>query len=437
MSRASILYLLLVGGSVFVCDIASGADAPLRGAKSVADWPQWRGPARDGISADTGLSKDWNANPPKLLWTSDGMGGGYASLAIVGDRIYTAGDTADSQCVVCASAADGKVIWSSSITKSVPRFDKGGSRSTPTVDGDRLYVVSSPGKVVCLRTADGKEVWSHDFVSEYGGRAPTWGFSESPLVDGDRVLCTPGGPQAMIVALDKKTGKEIWRTAYPTDIGTSGKQEAGYSSIVISNACGLKQYVQLVGKGLIGVRASDGKFLWSYNEIANKTANIPTPLISGDYVFCSTGYQTGAALVKLVKKGGSIQCEEQYFIPPDKAQNHHGQMILKDGYVYFGSKHGQGFPICIEMLTGKIVWGGDQRGVGNGSAAITCADGQLVFRYQSGEVALIEATPDGYRLHGSFKPPHVTAPCWSHPVIVGGRMYLRDNDNLMCYDVRG
>src|SRR5205085_9093877 len=153
-----------------------------------------------------------------------------------------------------------------------------------------------------------------------------------------------GGPQAMIVALNKNTGKEIWRTPYPTDIGTYGKQEAGYSSIVISNACGLKQYVQLVGKGLIGVRASDGKFLWSYNEIANRVANISTPLISGDHVFCSTGYQTGAALVKLVKKGDGIEAQEQYFISADKAQNHHGQMILKDGYVYFGSKHGQGFP---------------------------------------------------------------------------------------------
>jgi outer membrane protein assembly factor BamB len=437
MSRASILCLLIVEVLFFVGHSASGVDAPQRGVNSVADWPQWRGPARDGISVDTGLIKDWNAKPPKLLWTSDGMGSGFASLAVVGERIYTAGDTADAQCVVCASAVDGKVLWSSPITKSVPDFDKEGSRSTPTVDGDRLYVVASPGKIVCLRTVDGKEVWSHDFVSEYGGQPPHWGFSESPLVDGDRVLCTPGGLQAMMVALDKKTGKEIWRTRYPSDIGTSGKQEAGYSSIVISNACGLKQYVQLVGKGLIGVRASDGKFLWGYNAIANRTANIPTPLISGDYVFCSTGYQTGAALVKLVKSGNSIKCEEQYFIPPDKAQNHHGQMILKDGYVYFGSKHSQGFPICIEMKSGKIAWGGDQRGPGNGSAAIAYADGQLVFRYQSGEVALIEATPDGYHLHGSFKPPHVTTPCWSHPVILNGRMYLRDQDKLMCYDVRG
>jgi len=449
MSRASILYVLLVGGLIFVGAggdsgrgfvferLASGADAPIRGEKTGVDWPEWRGPARDGISPDTGLIKDWNAKPPKLLWTSDGMGSGYASLAIVGDRLYTAGDSATAQSVVCASASDGKIIWTSPITKSVPNFDKGGSRSTPTVDGDRLYVVASPGRIVCLRTADGKEVWSHDFVSEYGGQAPHWGFSESPLVDGDRVICTPGGSGAMMVALDKKTGKEIWRTAYPATIGSSGKQEAGYSSIVISNACGVKQYVQLVGKGLIGVRASDGKFLWGYNQIANRTANIPTPLVSGDYVFCSTGYQTGAALVKLVKKGNSIDCQEQYFIPPDKAQNHHGQMILKDGYVYFGSKHNQGFPICIEMQSGKIVWGGEQRGPGTGSAAIACADGQLVFRYQSGEVALIEATPDGYHLHGSFKPPHVTTPCWSHPVILNGRMYLRDQDKLMCYDVRG
>jgi outer membrane protein assembly factor BamB len=288
-----------------------------------------------------------------------------------------------------------------------------------------------------LRTADGKIVWSRDFRSDWGGRAPNWSFSESPLVDGERVVCTPGGPDAMIVALNKLNAKEIWRTTVPS-LGEKGRDGAAYSSVVISNACGIKQYVQLVGKGVVGVRASDGQFLWGYNGVANGTANIPTPLVSGDYVFCSTGYQTGSALLKLVKKGDGIDCQEQYFLPGRTAQNHHGQMILKDGYVYMGHGHRNGLPMCIELETGKIVWGGQQRGPGSNSAAITMADDHLIFRYESGEVALIEATPEAYRLKGHFKPAYVSGqPAWSHPVVIGGRLYLRDQDKLMCYDARG
>jgi outer membrane protein assembly factor BamB len=200
----------------------------------------------------------------------------------------------------------------------------------------------------------------------------------------------------------------------------------------------VKQYVQLVGRGVIGVRASDGTFLWEYDGVANKTANIPTPIVSGDYVFASTGYADGGSvLLKLIKNGDGVSAEEVYYHPASVMQNHHGQMVLKDGYVYFGHKHGQGFPICIELATGKIVWGGSQRGPGSGSAAICYADGNLVFRYQTGEVALIEATPAGYHLKGSFKPDYVGKdPCWAQPVIIGGCLYLRDQDKLMCYDDR-
>jgi outer membrane protein assembly factor BamB len=429
---------------------APAADLPAAGSSSraaapdgraaranPADWPQWRGPARDGLSPDTGLLKSWASRKPKLLWTADGMGGGYASVTVAAGRIYTTGNQATGQAVTCVNAADGKVLWTKTITDSVPKHSHDGSRCSPSIDGERLYAIASSGKIACLKTSDGSEIWSKDFRSEWGGRMMSgWGFSESPLVDGDWVLCTPGGPSAMIVALDKLTGREIWRTALPPGEG-GNKDGAAYSSIVISQACGVKQYVQLVGRGVIGVRAEDGKFLWSYEEIANRTANIPTPLVSGDYVFCSTGYQTGAALLKLVKSGDGVRCEEQYFLGGDKAQNHHGQMILKDGYVYFGHRHGQGFPICIELESGRIVWGGDQRGPGSGSAAITYADGHLYFRYQSGEVALIEATPSAYRLKGFFRPDYVGSnPCWAQPVVIGGRLYLRDQDKLMCYDVR-
>jgi outer membrane protein assembly factor BamB len=431
MRRTVILCSSLFAGCCFA--FLAFADVPVRTLTPEPQWPQWRGADRSGMSPDTGLLTDWNTQQPKLLWTAEGMGSGYASATVAGGRVYTTGNQDHGQAVVCIDAADGKVIWTKIITDMVPKHQYEGSRCSPSLDGDRLYAIASSGKIACLKTADGSEIWSRDF-KDWGGRMMSgWGFSESPLVDGDWVLCTPGATSAMIVALDKLTGQEVWHSELPP---ASGKDGAAYSSIVISNACGVKQYVQLIGRGVIGVRASDGKFLWSYADIANRTANIPTPLVTGDYVFCSTGYGTGAALLKLTKAGDDIKCEEQYFLSGDKAQNHHGQMILKDGYVYFGHRHGNGFPICVELLTGKIMWGGDQRGPGSGSAAICYADGHLYFRYQSGEVALIEATPTAYHLQGTFKPPHVSPPCWAQPVVIGGRLYLRDQDKLMCYDVR-
>ncbi|HEX5104423.1 MAG TPA: PQQ-binding-like beta-propeller repeat protein [Pirellulaceae bacterium] len=415
------------------------ADSTPQAAKQkipLDDWPQWRGVDRSGVSPDSGLNTDWAARPPKLLWTAEGLGGGFASVSLASGVIYTTGNFPDGQAVVAVDAEGGKLLWKQPITDEPPSHSKQGSRSTPSIDGKHVYAIASSGKIVCLNAADGSEVWSKDFKSEWGGRMMSgWGFSESPLVDGDWVLCTPGGAEAMIVALDKLTGKEIWRCKAPA-FGP-GKEGAGYSSIVISNACGVKQYVQLVGKGLMGARASDGKFLWGYSDIANRTANCSTPLISGDYIFCSTGYRTGAALVKLVKSGDSIEAQEQYFKSGEEFQNHHGQMILQDGYVYAGHGHNNGLPICLELDSGKVVWGGTDRGVGTGSAAVACADGHLVFRYQSGEVALIEATPSEFRLKGSFKPQFVGRdPCWAQPVIIGGKLYLRDQDKLMCYDAK-
>ena len=238
-----------------------------------------------------------------------------------------------------------------------------------------------------------------------------------------------------MIALDKTTGDELWRTAYP-EIGEAGKKESGYSSAVVSNGGGVKQYVRLAGKGAVGIRAEDGKLLWSYNKVANKTAVIPTPLVDGDLVFVSSGYQTGAALLKLSKDGDGVKAEEVYFLGPNEFQNHHGQMILHEGHVYAGHRHGQGFPTCIELKTGKIVWGGQEnRGPGNGSAAVIFVGGHLLFRYESGVVALIAATPQEYKLEGTFEPEHTEGKNWAHPVVCGGKLYIRQKDRLMCYDV--
>ena len=401
-----------------------------------ADWPQWRGPHRDGRAEATGLSHDWEAKPPKLLWMSEGLGGGYASLSLVDNVIYTTGNVGGGQSALAIDANDGRVMWKQKLTDGDPRHGYDGSRSTPSIDGDRLYLVSSNGAIHCLKRADGSVVWSKDFKKEWNGRMMSgWGFSESPLVDGDWVLCTPGGSDAMIVALNKLTGEEMWKSAVPT-FPTKGKKEgAAYSSIVISQAAGVKQYVQLVGRGVIGVQASDGKFLWGYDDVANGTANIPTPIVKDDYVFASTGYGAGAALLHLSRDGDGVKAEEVYFLDAKTFQNHHGGMVLVGDHIYAGHAHNNGFPICLELATGKVVWGGDKRGPGGGSAAVLFADGQLVFRYQDGIVALIEATPESYKLHGSFKPEFQQRESWAHPVIVDGKLYLREQDKLMCYDI--
>ncbi len=402
-------------------------------------WPQWRGVNRDGISSDTGLNQDWEASPPKLLWMAEGLGGGWANVSVVGDRIYSTGDLADGQAVIAMNAADGKIVWTKTLTDGVPSHSYPGGRCTPTVDGDRLYVVTSEeksGGIACLRAKDGSVVWEKGFHETWGGKMMSqWGFSESPLVDGDWVLCTPGAQGAMIVALNKLTGEEVWRTALPGD--GSFKEGAGYSSIVVSEGAGVKQYVQLVGSGVIGVRASDGEFLWSYTAVANDTANIPTCITHGDYVFAASGYNQGSGLVKLIPDGDGVKAEEVYFLEGRELQNKHGGMILIDQHIYLGHGNARGYPACVEFESGKIVWGAKrQKGVGRGEAGVAYADGNIIFRSSDGTVALFAASPEGFELKGAFKPEYQEGKSWAHPVITGGRLYLREQDKLMCYDLR-
>jgi outer membrane protein assembly factor BamB len=312
----------------------------------------------------------------------------------------------------------------------------GEPNSTPTVDGNRVYALARNGTLACLDVEDGKLIWQKELTSDFGGSVPTWGFSESVLVDGDRVLCTPGSKTAMMVALNKKTGEPIWAAPAPDDLGSQGSDGAGgYSSIVISDGAGVKQYVQLVGRGLVSFRAGDGKFLWTYGKIANGTANIPTPLVKGDYVFGASGYGAGSALVQLEKSGDGVAAKEVYFLNGGTLQNHHGGMVLYGDYIYCGRGHNSGFPVCVELKTGKIKWGEGQRGPGTGSAAVIEADGELIFRYENGVVAMIEATPEKYNLKGRFSTATHKGSGWPHPVIVDKQLFLRDGDDLICYDI--
>ncbi len=278
-NKKAMLRLVLGISGVTICTVGS-ADT----------WPQFRGPNRDGTSKEKGVWTKIGDQDPKLDWIAEGVGAGYASVSVTDDYLLTSGNVGNTQAVTAIATGTGKVVWSTPISDSAPKHGYEGSRTTPTVDGNLVYAVSSDGRIVCLSLKDGKEVWQHNFREWKGKMMSGWGFSESPLVDGDLVLCTPGANDALIVALDKKTGKEVWKTALD-DTSKDSKQlndGAGYASIVISNGGGVKQYVQLVGRGVVGVRASDGKLLWRYTGVGNTTANIPTVIASQNNIFCST-----------------------------------------------------------------------------------------------------------------------------------------------------
>lgn len=398
-------------------------------------WPQWRGPERDGIAAES-MRSNWDAKPPELLWRTEGLGAGYASVSIQDGSLFTTGNTDQGQSVVAVDLASHSVKWTTPLTDSAPSHGYPGSRSTPTLDGDRLYVVSSDGQIACLKQADGSVVWKKNFSEWNGSMMSGWGFSESPLIDGNAVVFTPGGPEAMVVACDKMTGSELWRCKSELT-GEQGKDGAGYSSIVIGNAGSVKQYVTIVGRGAIGIRASDGKYLWGYNRVANPTANIPTPIPFDDQVFVSTGYNDGgAALLTLTARGDSFDVKEEYWKTNSELQNHHGGMIRVGQKLYFGNKHNKGFPVCLDMPSGELNWGGNIRGEGKGSAAITMVGDQIIFRYQDGTVAFVKATPEKYEVLGTFMPVYQERESWSHPVVVDGVLYLREQNVLMAYDVK-
>ncbi len=413
---------------VLVCGVPAALHAARKATSN--EWPQWRGPNRDGISPETDLLDSWPTEGPPLVWKATGLGDGYSSVAVTDGKIYTLGRSGGKEQIVALSGDDGKILW------STPTGGSDSPNGTPTIDGDRAYAIGHQGDLVCVRIADGSLVWKKNFGRDFGGKMMSgWGFSESPLVDGDRLVCTPGANDAMIVALDKMTGNTIWKAAMPPNVGPQGGDGAGYSSIVISHAAGVKQYVQLIGRGVIGVRAENGEMLWGYNRIANGTANIPTPIVKDDFVFCSSGYGTGAALLKLSKDGRGVKAEEKYFLEPKVMQNHHGGMILVGDHIYCGHGHNQGFPLCVNLRTGKVAWH-PGRGPGEESAAIAYADGNLYFRYQNGVMALIEASPKKYTLKSKFELKGTGQPGWPYPVIAEGRLYLRDQDLLFAYDIQ-
>ncbi|HZM87280.1 MAG TPA: PQQ-binding-like beta-propeller repeat protein [Blastocatellia bacterium] len=407
-SRFALLLSLLVS--------QTGAGTPV----TLPDWPQWHGPNRTAISTETGLLKTWPAGGPPVVWSISNLGEGYGSVAIKGDRIFVQGVKDSQSSVFCLNRADGKTIW---VTPLGPRLgqDKGpGPRGTPTVETDRLYALAETGDLACLKISDGSIAWRRNILKDFGGRNPKWLISESPLIDGDRLIVTPGGEGASIVALDKASGKTIWTTKELSD-------EAGYSSCIAADIGGVRTIIGFTGRAGVGVRASDGKLMWRYEPVSNRTANIATPIVYDNKVFYTSDYGTGCALLGLKAEGGEVKAEEIYF--SREMKNHHGGVVLLNGYLYgFNSA----ILSCVEFATGKLVW--RDRSVGKGT--LTYADGQLYLLSENNVVGLAEASPAGYKETGRFQIADQGWPSWAHPVVCGGKFYIRNQGTLACYDVK-
>jgi outer membrane protein assembly factor BamB len=392
------------------------------------DWPQWRGPERNGISQETGLLAEWPPEGPTLVWQVQDLGGGYSTPSIMGSRLYLLGNQGTSDEFVEARATvDGQKVWSTRIGKvgnPNQRPNYPAARSTPTIVGDQIYALGSDGDLACLETQSGKVQWQRNIRTDFGGQAGEWAYAESPLVDGDVVVCTPGGADATLVALNRLTGDVVWKCAVP------GGDPAGYASIIVVMSEGVRQYVQFLGKGLVGVEAATGKFLWRYDRTGTGPANIPTPVARDTFVY-SGGARSGGALVRLTVQQGQVRADEVYF---DMGLPAGIGGVIQVGPNLFGTS-GAGV-VCIDFQTGKTRW--TSRSLGPGSFCY--ADGHLYFHGENGDVALIEPAPDEYRERGRFtlpnQPERGNSKAWSYPVVAHGRLYIRDLNALWCYKVK-
>jgi len=402
---------------------------------AASDWPQWRGPDRSGVSSETGLLKQWPATGPKLLWQVNDIGDGYSTPAVVGTRIYLMSNRGmENEFVAALSTQDGKVIWTTRVgnvgnPNQNPNYPK--ARSTPTVDGDLLYALGSDGDLACLETKSGKIRWQKSLRKDFGGQPGEWAYAESPLVDGDLVVATPGGPEATMVALNKKSGALVWKSAIPEG------EPAGYASAIVVQGGGRKQYVQLLSKGVVGVDAKTGQFLWRYKEAAKGPAQYFTPIARNEFVYAGA-LGVGGAMVRLKPDGNGVAAEQVYFIRG--LPNGIGGAVLVGDHLY-GTEVGQKL-VAADFTTGKVKWEAPDFGWGS----VAAADGHLYCHLITGEMVLVEATPEAFRIKGKFAPPSppehkkngdFPEASFAYPVIANGRLYVRDLGTLWVFDIKG
>ncbi len=394
------------------------------------DWTQFRGPERTGHSSETGLLREWPESGPKLLWQVDDLGAGFGSPAVVGDRIFLINNRGnDNEFVHARSTKDGSEIWSTrigNVGRPNQRPSYPGARSTPTVDGDHVYVFGSDGDLVCLTVADGEIVWQRNVSEDFGGESGQWAYTESPLVDGKAVVCAPGGKDATMVAVDKSSGETIWTCPVP------GGDKSAYSSTIVVEADGVRQYVQFVGGGVVGVDAETGKFLWRYDATVDPNqANMPTPVAQGNLLYNCTG-RGGCALLRLEADQGGVSAEQVYY--NNSLPNSIGGSVRVGDYLYGTNKAGL---ICADFASGEVLW--QDRSIGESS--VLFADGLLLFHGEDGSVSLVEASPEEFRGRGQFTLPGIPersvarSKAWAYPALADGRLYVHDFGTLWCYQV--
>jgi outer membrane protein assembly factor BamB len=428
--------------SIHLAVVALSLMAPApKGGGAKGDWPQWRGPNRDGHSAATGLLTKWPEGGPKLLWKIDKLGPGFGSPAVAGGRLIVLGSTTEDdggkEIALCLDPATAKEHWRAEIGAFYNNGWGSGPRSTPTVDGEHVYVLGARGDLHCLNVQDGKKVWSKSLVADFGGNIPNWGYSESVLIDGERLICTPGGAKGTMASLDKKTGEVKWRSE---DL----KDPAGYASVVPSTGGGTLQYVTQTMQSVCGVRADDGKILWRRTDLRYAVAVIPTPIVYKDHVFVTAGYGAGCELLKLSKDGEGVKAEKVY--TSKVITNHHGGVIRVGEHVYGHSDQNSQW-VCLEFLKPgsedgpSPAWTSKKLGKGS----VSYADGHLYcYSEDKGELALVKADPEEWKEAGRLAVPEKSklrpttrGKVWAHPVIADGKLYLRDYEWLFCYDLTG
>jgi outer membrane protein assembly factor BamB len=388
---------------------------------AAADWPQFRGPGRDGRSSETGLLRNWKDGQPRLEWKTDGLGEGYGSLAISSGRIYMQGALAGRSGVHCLEAATGKKLWFTPLGSKSDNDRGNGPRSTPTVEGDRLWALTESGDLAMLESASGKVLWAKNIIGkDFRGEQPHWLMSESPLVDGEMLIVTPGAPGATLVAMEKNSGKWIWSSQELSD-------PPGYSSVIAFNVGPVRCLAALTAKAGVGVRANDGKLMWRWEKPANRVANCATPIFAEGKVFYTSAYGTGGGAMNLAAKGDIVEAAEAYFTR--EMANHHGGVVYHNGHLYGFSN---AILTCMKLSDGIVAW--RDRSVGKG--CLTLADGMLFLLGEGNIAGLAEATPEGYKELGRFTIPDQGRPSWAYPVVSGGRLYIRHQGLLMCHNVK-
>lgn len=401
-------------GSVMLAAAAGAAD-------DLPFWPQFHGPNRDNISTEEGLLDAWPEGGPTRVWTAEGLGYGYSSMAIAGGMMYTAGNI-DGNTVVTALDMEGNILWQVKNGAAWTQ-DRPGTRGTPTVDGDRVYHESPIGNVICLDAKTGDINWELNILDKFDSENIHWGLSESLLIDGDNVICSPGGPQASMVALNKHTGAVVWKAPSTGEL-------AGYASPVLAEIEGLRMVITMTAKGLIGVNADTGELLWHVDHESYTDQNTTGPVLEGNEVFVST-LQGGSVKWRIGVEDGKAKIEEVW--RTNDFDNHHGGVVLVNGNLYGTSMtRNRNKWVCLDWESSEVKH--VDEGVGKGS--MTYADGMLYALGENGDMGLVRPTAGGHEMISSFEIPEGgKGNSWAHPVVCAGRLYIRHGEFLYAYDV--